>query len=125
MAKLIVYIAGLGFLGFGIAALIDPERLLAGMGLQVGGSGSLTTELRAFYGGLELGLGGLTILLALRDRLTDALGLTLAAYGSLAAGRLIGILVAGDVNTMIWVALAIEVIVASLAGWQMLAGRRA
>ncbi|MDX1571963.1 MAG: DUF4345 family protein [Xanthomonadales bacterium] len=125
MAKLIVYIAGLGFLGFGIAALIDPERLLAGMGLQVGGSGSLTTELRAFYGGLELGLGGLTILLALRDRLTDALGLTLVAYGSLAAGRLIGILVAGDVNTMIWVALAIEVIVASLAGWQMLAGRRA
>ena len=123
MSKLIVYVAGLAFLGFGIAALIDPQRLLAGMGLEIGGSDALATELRAFYGGLEIGLGGLTILLALRDRMLDALGLTLIAYGSLAAGRAVGIIVAGHGNTITWIALAIEVAFAALAGWRVMVER--
>lgn len=99
-SKWLVALAGLGFLGYGIAFLITPEAVLAGAGLQLNGTGAVV-ELRAFYGGLELGLGLWLIFASLNNRtpneelLRPALWLTFASNGGIGCSRLLGLALGG------------------------------
>lgn len=54
------WLGGLGFLGFAVAFLIAPDATLASAGMAMTGPGA-SAELRAFYGGAELALGGLIV----------------------------------------------------------------
>ena len=54
-SSLVLALAGLGFLGFGLAILVAPAAVLAPVGIS--GSAAGLVELQAFYGGLEIGLG--------------------------------------------------------------------
>ncbi len=84
--------AAAGFAGFGAACLIRPKDMLDRVDVRPK-SGRGTTELRAMYGGLELGLGAFFAVAAAKEEwsrpalLAQALGL-----GALAASRLAGIL---------------------------------
>ena len=51
----VITIAGLGFLGFGILLLCWPDMALPGVGIRALGA-QAQVEVRAFYGGLEIGL---------------------------------------------------------------------
>ena len=62
--KWVLVLAGLGFLGFGVAITAAPAAVLAGVGIT--GSPAGLVELRAFYGGLELGLGTFLLICAAR-----------------------------------------------------------
>ena len=91
----VLALAALGFLGFGLWFLIDPIGPLAAIGITATGAPA-PTEFRAFYGGLEVGLGLLMLVAATRaDWRTAGLWLVLATNGGIAAGRLVGVALDG------------------------------
>ncbi len=108
--SLALALGGLCFLGFGAVMLVSPHVAWASLGLDLP-AGVPTTEIRAFYGGLELGLGAL--LLAAMHKiqyLRAGLVLGCVAYGSIAGARAIGIIVDGSSSsTYMWVATAVEI----------------
>jgi len=111
-----IWLGGLGFLGFAMAFLFAPDATLASAGMAMTGPGA-SAELRAFYGGAELALGGLIVAWALRPaRRRDALLLTFVAYAAIGGCRALGIALAGATTPFLTFALATELTLAVLAG---------
>lgn len=65
LATLVLLLSGLSFIGFGIWFFLDPLEPLLGLGGSIEGS-AIPLELRAFYGGGEIGLGAFLLLCAMR-----------------------------------------------------------
>lgn len=108
-AKILLVIYGVVTAAFGAWALAAPQSLagLLGYTLQTPGA---VTELRAFYGGLELALGGYWLLAALRrDMLAAGLLSMILVWGFVAASRAIGFAIDGGIVTPSIVALVTEV----------------
>lgn len=112
-------IGGVGFLAFGAWMLVAPQAAMAMVGIALP-NGAPTTEIRAFYGGLELGLGAL-LLAAVHKVQYHRAGLVLgcASYGSIALARALGMLIDGGTSTFLWVALAVEVTLAGGFWWRL------
>jgi hypothetical protein len=121
-ARILLWLAGLGFIAFGVAFLVDPLGTLRATGIAIDGD-LAATELRAFYGGLEVGLGGFLIAtdLIAGMRRTGLL-LCSASYGSIGLARLLGIALAGAGTPFLWFALATELTfgVLGLVAWRRL-----
>ncbi len=114
-AKIVVVLAGLGFLGYGIAFELAPLKTMASGGLQMVGPGA-AVELRAFYGGLETGLGSWLCFAAFRPGLVRAaLWLTVFTNGGSAVSRGTALLLGGDWNPFFAYALPWEFGFAGLA----------
>ena len=91
----VLTLAGLGFFGFGLWLVIDPVGGLAGVDIA-GTSPAGVIELRAFYGGLELGLGAFLLACARLPAWRRAgLWLVLLGNGGIGLTRLIAIAVTG------------------------------
>ncbi len=123
--KLTLALATLGLLGFGVAMLIVPAQLLAPVGLEIEG-GAAFTEIRAFYGGLEIGLGLALLFCLLRPALhRQGLQLSALCYGCVALTRAASMLLEGVGGVFLWVALGLETVltVASLVAMRSLAAR--
>ncbi len=115
LSRVTLWLGGLSFLGFGIAFLVAPVATLAAAGVDASGAAA-ATELRAFYGGLELALGALLIVADLRPvHRRSGLVLCLASYGGIGLARLLGIVLAGSATPFLWIALATEALLALLA----------
>ncbi|MBL0028291.1 MAG: DUF4345 family protein [Rhodanobacteraceae bacterium] len=96
LVPLLLGLSGLSFLGFGIAFLIAPRETLALAGVATEGA-IAATELRAFYGGVEVALGGLILFCATRpSRWRDGLWLTLCCYGAIGLTRVVGMGIDGS-----------------------------
>ena len=120
--KAALLVGGLGFLGFGLLMLIAPQASMASLGLTVP-DGVPTTEIRAFYGGLELALGGLLLAaMAQTDYRRAGLWLGAVSYGAVAATRGAGMLIDDSGGNFLLGALAVETV---LAIWFALALRSA
>src|SRR3990167_699882 len=121
---LVLVLAALGFLGFGAWLLVDPVGGLAGVGIA-GRSAGGVVELRAFYGGLEIGLGLFLLLCSARPDWRVP-GLWLVLLGNLCIGltRLYGIGDSGEVNTFSAAALAWEFGFPVLATIALMGSRR-
>lgn len=103
-----------GFAGFGIALLIFPG-LLGVVGIkELSRSGEV--EIRAVYGGLQIGLGLFFLLAFNRPRWARAgLVVQICSVGGLAIGRIFGLLVAGwAAKPFIYLILAVELILVIL-----------
>jgi hypothetical protein len=104
----VLWIAGLGFVAFGALFVLDPIGTIAQAGIVVSGAVA-AAELRAFYGGLELALGGLICVLALKpQRRRDALTLTAVCDLGIGLARLSGMLQFGADNAFLRLAVATE-----------------
>lgn len=115
IGRITLWLGGLGFLAFGLAFLIAPLETMAAAGLPLQGD-LAATELRAFYGGLELALGALLIAADLRPGARrHGLILSLASFGGIGTARLLGIVLAGSATPLLWAALAIELTLAALS----------
>ena len=114
LARIVLWLGGLAFLGFGLVFLVEPVETLAKAGVQATGVAA-ATELRAFYGGLEVALGGLLIAADLRGRRRDGLVLSLASYGGIGAARALGLALGSGANDFMWFALATEAVLALLS----------
>ena len=93
--KFVLVLAALGFLGFGGWLVIDPAGGLAGVDIGATSPAGLV-DLRAFYGGLEVGLGLFLLACATRPA-WHAPGLWLVLLGNLFIGlaRVYGIASSG------------------------------
>jgi hypothetical protein len=91
----VLFLAALGFLGFGAWLLVDPAGGLAGVDIGATSPAGLV-ERRAFYGGLEVGLGLFLLACATRPA-WHAPGLWLVLLGNLFIGlaRVYGIASSG------------------------------
>ena len=92
---ILLSLAGLGFLGFGLAIAAAPEAVLAPVGIS--GTAAGLVELRAFYGGLELGLAAFLFACAAKPAWrVPGLWSVALINGGIAAARLLGIGLSGE-----------------------------
>jgi len=107
---------GVLYLGLGLAFALDPVGWAAKVGLSLDAPGPVT-EVRAIYGGLELGLGVLFVLCTMRGAwlMPGVVGL-LCTYGGLATLRGVSLLGAGDHGDLHPKLLAIELMGTVLSG---------
>lgn len=108
LPKSVLILAALGFLGFGAWLVVDPAGGLAGVDIGATSPAGLV-ELRAFYGGLEVGLGLFLLACATRPA-WYAPGLWLVLLGNLFIGlaRVYGIASSGVFNGFFAAALVWE-----------------
>lgn len=117
--RLVLALCAAGFAVFGVWMLLFPVEGFAMLGVPVQ-SADFATEIRAFYGGLELALAFLIARgLWRRDRVVPALEIATVAYGLVALSRALGLWLDGSGATWHWVALASEALlaVAAAACW--------
>jgi hypothetical protein len=124
LARLLVLLAALGFLAFGLWYVIDPVAPMLAIGVPVEGPVA-ATEFRAFYGGLELGLAAFLLGCAWkRSALVPGLWLVLLANAGIGLVR-VGALAAGAPwSSFFAYALAWELGFAALAALALLGLRR-
>lgn len=105
---ILLSLAGLGFLGFGLAIVAAPEAVLAPVGIS--GTTAGLIELRAFYGGLELGLAAFLFACAAKPAWREP-GLWSVALvnGGIGAARLLGIGLTGEFTGFFAAALVWEI----------------
>lgn len=120
---LVLALAGLGFLGFGVAITLDPAGVLAAVGIL--GTPAGVVELQAFYGGLELGLGTFLLACAFQPAWRQP-GLWLVALGNggIGAVRLLGIAQSGEFTPFFAWALAWELGFTVAAGLALTGARK-
>src|SRR5436190_13066312 len=112
-------LAGIGFLGFGLCLIVDPAGGLVTVGIVASNPAGLI-ELRALYGGLELGLGVFFLLCAARpDWRRPGLWAVLLGNGGIGLTRLAGIALGGVFTPFLVVALVWELGFAGLAAWAL------
>ena len=118
---LVLVLAGLSFLGFGVGLWLYPGTL-AKVGIVADAGG--VVELRAFYGGLETGLGLFLLACAACAPWRRAgLWLVLLANAFTGLGRAAALLAGGEYQPFFGYALAWEGGFALLAAIALLAGR--
>lgn len=115
---LLIQIAALVLLG--LAYFIRPEEMASFSGALLT-SAAAVTEVRAFYGGLQLGLAAFLAMALLRlDLLRPALTLLVLLYSALAVARIGGLwLDGGAQQTFNLYALLLELVSAGLAWWAL------
>jgi hypothetical protein len=113
LARLSLGLSALVLLGFGMAVLLDPAVLRSAGVVAPEAAGAV--ELRAFYGGLELGLAAF-LLLALRrpEWYVPALAMQVLALGGVATARLIGIVLTPTSEALVFASLLVEAAGAAL-----------
>jgi len=124
LVPVLLFLSGLSFLGFGVAFLIEPVRTLALAGVVTEGA-IAATELRAFYGGVEVALGVLIVFCASRrGRWHDGLWLTLICYGAIGLTRLAGMAIDGSDSFFLRFAAATEIGFALASAFCLVKGSR-
>ncbi|QTS87414.1 DUF4345 domain-containing protein [Ectopseudomonas khazarica] len=115
---LLIQIAALVLLG--LAYFIRPEEMASFSGALLM-SAAAVTEVRAFYGGLQLGLAAFLAMALLRlDLLRPALTLLVLLYSALAVARIGGLwLDGGAQQSFNLYALLLELVSAGLAWWAL------
>jgi hypothetical protein len=106
-ARISLRLAALGFAGFGVALLVRPT-LLGVVDVALPTPAALT-EIRAFYGGLELGLAAFFLLASTRDAwIRPALFAQVAALGGVVLARAVGVIVDGSAEPPVLLFGAVE-----------------
>lgn len=115
MIRLFLGISVLAWAGYGTYCFIDPVSLAVQAGVTAG-STTGTIELRAMYGGVQIGIGVLALLALLRPALQPGVLLTLAVItGSLFSARLMAVLITTDFSAYTVGALVFECVYTVIA----------
>lgn len=126
VARVILLIQLLALAGLGLAYFARPHEMtnLSGMLLM---APAAATDVRAYYGGLQLGLAAfIGVALARLDLIRAALILLVLLYSSLALARIGGLwLDGGAQQTFNLYALLLEVVSAGLCFWALRGLQRA
>ena len=123
-SRIVLAVSGLIFGGFGVAFLLWPSQMALRVRIPLV-TMTGTTDVRALYGGLEIGFG--VFLLAASSRRAWALpGLaaTLCALAGMGLARALGIALDGRPEPITWALLASEVSGAAIAAIALLLERR-
>jgi len=115
VSRVVLAASGLMFLGFGLAFMFRPVATAGMVGISLPEPAAVT-EIRAFYGGLEVGLAALLFVAAAYGP-WRAMGLALAtaAFAGPALGRIVGLVLDGKPRSVIYTILAVELAGAAVA----------
>ncbi|REL27542.1 DUF4345 domain-containing protein [Thalassotalea euphylliae] len=118
MAKLLIYATAGFFLLYGLAFAFYPISMAMWVTDASPSSTSAVIDFRATYGGAQVAIG-LLLLLIVKVRNDIDLALTMVALLllSMALGRFIGIVIDGEPNLIMYVYLAAELAFGVLALW--------
>ncbi len=107
LAKFSLIAAAIGFFGFGIVLFVAPELIeSAGISL-VDPAGRI--EIRAFYGGIELGLAMFFVIALKKDWILPGLTVQIETNGFIVIARLAGIIMENfKASSATWWSLAAE-----------------
>jgi hypothetical protein len=109
-ARWVLAASALPFGGIGAAFLGWPHEMARHLELEITGATG-TTDLRAVYGGLQIGIAVLLLLGAARSALTRcALATAVAGFAGLAAARVAGLAVDGGEQALNHLLLAGELV---------------
>ena len=107
LPKVSIGLAALGFGGFGLVLLIAPG-VLGLIGVEIGRPAG-AVELRAFYGGLELGMAVFFAAAVMRPGWwRPALVVQVLAIGGAALGRLFAVVIGGGGEPLVYALMAAE-----------------
>lgn len=116
MSKLLVYLTALFFLFYGVIFAVSPVAMANLITGSSPNSTSATIDFRATYGGAQFAIGLASILvLKIKQDVNLALIIVAITLLSMAFGRLIGILLDGQPNTLMYVYLVAELVLGLLA----------
>ena len=116
MSKLLVYLTALFFLLYGVIFAVFPVEMANLITGSSPNSTSATIDFRATYGGAQFAIGlALILVLKINQDVTLALIIVAITLLSMAFGRLIGILLDGQPNTLMYVYLVAELVFGLLA----------
>lgn len=122
--RVVLWIDALTYLGLGAWLAVDPATSLRGVNVGITAPPG-QTELRAMYGGLELGLGAFLALAATRPAWREA-GLWMAALSVGGLGTARGLSALLDASSpMLWGFVALELGATALNAAAIVAQRRA
>ncbi len=108
LTQLFLLLSGLGFILIGVNTFRDPVAAMAGVELGVQSINALN-EVRANYGGMQMGIGLLLISAALMTWLTRPALLALSLVtGGLVVGRLMSVMIDGMPNSTVQALLGLE-----------------
>lgn len=93
-ASVTIFITAFTFAGFAIWLSINPNALLEGFGIE-DRTPQMATEIRAFYGGIEMAIAVAMLVLWRRGDLFAALTIGGLALAGAASGRCLGMMVDG------------------------------
>ncbi|MBW2234825.1 MAG: DUF4345 domain-containing protein [Deltaproteobacteria bacterium] len=95
-ARLVLGLSALAFAGIGAAFLVAPEAMAARVGVSLAGA-TAANDVRAVYGGLQLGIAAFLFHSARRpETLRTGLAVQLFTFAGLAAARLVSLLLDGN-----------------------------
>lgn len=115
-SRVILFIAALGMLVFGVLLTLDPIGWLARAGVALGADAVTRIEMGAFYGGIEIGVGLLMLMAAAqRPHVRAGLALLLATHGGIGLVRGALMLAGGTVTPYLIGAVVYELVFALLA----------
>lgn len=113
------------FVLYGLSFVFIPEKMSHFVTGGIPATSSGMIDLRATYGGMSLAIGVLLFIFAnRRDLASIGLVTVVAIMLGMAGGRLIGMIIDGDANQVMYVYLALELVMAVLAGALILWARR-
>ncbi len=116
MSKLLVYLTALFFLLYGALFAVFPVDMANLITGSSPNSASATIDFRATYGGAQFAIGlALILVLKINQDVTLALIIVAITLLSMAFGRLIGVLLDGQPNTLMYVYLVAELVFGLLA----------
>ena len=108
LTQMFLLLSGIGFMLIGINTFRDPIAAMAGVELGVQSINALN-EVRANYGGMQMGIGILLFSAALLQWLSRSALLALSLItGGLVVGRLVSIMLDGMPNTTVQALLILE-----------------
>jgi hypothetical protein len=108
LTQIFLLLSGIGFMLIGINTFRDPIAAMAGVELGVQSINALN-EVRANYGGMQMGIGILLFSAALLQWLSRSALLALSLItGGLVVGRLVSIMLDGMPNTTVQALLILE-----------------
>jgi len=116
MEMIVVRLNALVFLLYGIGFLVLPETLSRFVADTAPQTVSGIVDMRATYGGMSVAVGALLLVLAFRPETvrTGLLGVLLLML-CMAGGRILGMLLEGAGNPVMWIYLALELVMAAVA----------
>lgn len=122
--RLVGAVVGLIVVGFGLAAIAYPERVMQFAGFAVAPTASVaqaTAEVRAIYGGIFVVLGMWIVIAALRQS-RQLLVFSSTLFLGAASGRLGGAYLAGSPGVWGWIGAIVEVVLGAAllsAAWSL------
>jgi len=117
LIKIYLGFLGISFVGYGLYCLAVPGALAEGAGV-VGATPTGTTELRAMYGGLQIGAGLLAAVALFRPSLERPAIVSMAfLLLGLCSARALGVALDGGISGYTIFALCFEVGAGTLSAW--------